>query len=73
MTRLYSTHNKIRKAKEQFEIMFINDALEENEYDLRKTAEDLNIHYSNLHRRMRSLGMSTCLKKLNSEKIECSF
>ena len=34
MTRLYSTHNKIREAKEQFEIMFINDALEENEYDL---------------------------------------
>ena len=48
------------KAKEQFEIMFINDALEENEYDLRKTAEDLNIHYSNLHRRMRLLGMSIC-------------
>ena len=64
MTRLYSTHNKIREAKEQFEIMFINDALEENEYDLRKTAEDLNIHYSNLHRRMRLLGMSICNKKV---------
>ena len=40
MGRLY-THNSLRDAKEQFEIMFINDVLQNNEYSLRKSAETL--------------------------------
>ncbi len=52
-------HNNLslREAKEQFEIMFINDALQDNKYNMRKTAEMLNIHYSALHRKMKYLGM----------------
>ena len=56
MDRLY-THNSLRDAKEQFEIMFINDVLQDNEYSLRRSAETLGMHYSGLHRKMRILGM----------------
>jgi DNA-binding NtrC family response regulator len=56
MARLY-THNSLRDAKEQFEIMFINDVLQDNEYSLRRSAETLGIHYSGLHRKIRHLGM----------------
>ena len=56
MGRLY-THNNLKDAKEQFEIMFINDVLQDNEYSLRKSAETLGMHYSGLHRKMRHLGM----------------
>jgi len=40
MSRLYS-HNNLKEAKEQFEIMFINDVLQDNDYSLRKSAETL--------------------------------
>ena len=56
MSRLYS-HNNLKEAKEQFEIMFINDVLQDNDYSLRKSAETLGMHYSGLHRKMRHLGM----------------
>ena len=56
MGRLY-THNSLRDAKEQFEIMFINDVLQDNEYSLRRSAETLGMHYSGLHRKIRHLGM----------------
>ena len=56
MGRLY-THNSLRDAKEHFEIMFINDVLQDNEYSLRKSAETLGMHYSGLHRKIRHLGM----------------
>ena len=56
MGRLY-THNSLRDAKEQFEIMFINDVLQDNEYSLRRSAETLGMHYSRLHRKIRHLGM----------------
>ena len=53
-------HNNLslREAKEHFEIMFINDALQDNKYNMRKTAEMLNIHYSALHRKMKYLGIN---------------
>ena len=50
MGRLY-TLNSLRDAKEQFEIMFINDVLQDNEYSLRRSAETLGMHYSGLHRK----------------------
>ena len=56
MGRLY-TNNNLKDAKEQFEIMFINDVLQDNEYSLRKSAETLGMHYSGLHRKMCPLGM----------------
>ena len=56
MARLY-THNNLRDAKEQFEIMFINDVLQDNEYILRRSAETLGMYYSELHRKIRHLGM----------------
>ena len=62
MGSLY-TYNSLRDAKEQFEIMFINDVLQDNEYSLRKSAEILGMHYSGLHRKMRHLGMSKTYKR----------
>jgi len=56
MSRLYS-HNNLKEAKEQFEIMFINDVLQDNDYSLRKSAETLGMHYSGLHRKIRHLDM----------------
>ena len=63
MGRLYS-HNSLKEAKEQFEIMFINDVLQDNDYSLRKSAETLGMHYSGLHRKMNLLGMPKVYKKV---------
>ena len=65
--RLYN-YGSLREAKEQFEIMFINDALQDNKFNIRKTAEALDVHYSALHKKMKDLGMSKISKKkhLNS-------
>ena len=65
--RLYD-HGSLREAKEQFEIMFINDALQDNKFSIRKTAEALNLHYSALHKKMKDLGMPKTSKEthLNS-------
>ena len=62
MGRLY-THNNLKDAKEQFEIMFINDVLQDNDYSLRKSAETLGMHYSGLHRKMRHLGMPKTIRR----------
>ena len=67
MGRLY-THNSLRDAKEQFEIMFINDVLQDNEYSLRKSAETLGMHYSGLHRKMRHLGMPKTYRRTSKWK-----
>ena len=56
MGRLY-IHNSLKNAREQFEIMFINDVLQDNEYSLRKSAETLGMNYSGLLRKIRHLGM----------------
>ena len=44
MSRLYS-HNNLTEAKEQFEIMFINDVLQANEYSFSKSAETIGMTY----------------------------
>ena len=50
MGRLY-THNSLRDAKEQFEIMFINDVLQNNEYSLAKNEYRQDTHAKGLSRR----------------------
>ncbi len=60
--RLYN-HGSLREAKEQFEIMFINDALQYNKFSIRKTAEALDVHYSALHKKMKDLGIPKTTKK----------
>ena len=67
MGRLY-TNNNLKEAKEQFEIMFINDVLQDNEYSLRKSAETLGMHYSGLHRKMRHLGMPKTYRRTSKWK-----
>ena len=69
MGRLYS-HNSLKEAKEQFEIMFINDVLQDNDYSLRKSAETLGMHYSGLHRKMNRLGMPKVYKKVIRDEKE---
>ena len=65
--RLYN-QGSLKEAREKFEIMFINDALQDNKFSIRKTAEALNLHYSALHKKMKDLGMPKTSKEthLNS-------
>ncbi|RMH06297.1 MAG: sigma-54-dependent Fis family transcriptional regulator [Aquificota bacterium] len=42
-----------KKAKREFERLFIERRLKENNYDLKKTAEDMGIDLSNLYRKIR--------------------
>ena len=60
--RLYN-YGSLREAKEQFEIMFINDALQDNKFSIRKTAQALDVHYSALHKKMKDLGIPKKTKK----------
>ena len=60
--RLYNQGN-LKEAREHFEIMFINDALQDNKFSIRKTAEALNLHYSALHKKMKDLGIPKTTKK----------
>ena len=43
--------------------MFINDALQDNKFSIRKTAEALDLHYSALHKKMKDLGIPKTTKK----------
>ena len=55
----YSSFKTLREAREQFEKDFILKRLQENNYNVSKTAEELEIERSNLHRKMKSLGIET--------------
>jgi two-component system nitrogen regulation response regulator NtrX len=55
----YSTFSTLRDAREQFEKDFIIKKLQENRWNVSKTAEDLEIERSNLHRKIKSLGIET--------------
>ncbi|MDW8237264.1 MAG: sigma-54 dependent transcriptional regulator [Aquificaceae bacterium] len=48
-------HSDLRSARQDFERRFILRRLEENGFDLRKTAESLGIDLSNLYRKLRQL------------------
>lgn len=55
----YSSFKTLREAREQFEKDFILKRLQENSYNVSRTAEELEIERSNLHRKMKSLGIET--------------
>ena len=50
-----------RSAKEEFEKEFLVQKLEENEWNISRTAEAIEIERSNLHRKIKSYGIE--LKK----------
>jgi len=56
---VYSSFNTLRDAREQFEKDFIIKKLQENNWNVSKTAEDLEIERSNLHRKIKALGIET--------------
>ena len=47
-----------REAKREFEKLFIEKKLKENNYDLKKTAKEIGIDLSNLYRKIKSLGIT---------------
>jgi len=55
----YSNYKTLREAREQFERDFILKKLRENNWNISKTAEELEIERSNLHRKIKSLGIET--------------
>jgi len=55
----YTAFKTLRDARENFEKDFIMRKLQENNWNVSKTAEDLDIERSNLHRKIKSLGIET--------------
>ncbi len=55
----HTAYKTLRDAREQFEKDFILKKLQENNWNVSKTAEDLEIERSNLHRKIKSLGIET--------------
>jgi two-component system nitrogen regulation response regulator NtrX len=55
----YTSFKTLRDAREHFEKDFIMNKLQENNWNISKTAEDLEIERSNLHRKIKSLGIET--------------
>jgi len=53
----YYSYKTLRDAREQFEKDFILRKLQENNWNVSKTAEELEIERSNLHRKIKSLGI----------------
>jgi two-component system nitrogen regulation response regulator NtrX len=55
----YATYKTLRDAREHFEKDFILKKLQGNNWNISKTAEELEIERSNLHRKIKSLGIET--------------
>ncbi len=55
----YTVYKTLREAREKFEKDFILKKLQENNWNISKTAEELEIERSNLHRKIKSLGIET--------------
>lgn len=55
----YATFKTLREARENFEKDFIMKKLQENNWNVSKTAEELEIERSNLHRKIKALGIET--------------
>jgi two-component system nitrogen regulation response regulator NtrX len=55
----YAGFKTLRDARENFEKDFILKKLQENNWNVSKTAEELEIERSNLHRKIKSLGIET--------------
>ena len=50
-------YTPLKEAKNAFETQYIQKALKENDYRLRKAAEALDIHYSALLSKMKNKGI----------------
>ncbi len=55
----YTVYKTLRDAREHFERDFILKKLQENSWNVSKTAEELEIERSNLHRKIKALGIET--------------
>jgi two-component system nitrogen regulation response regulator NtrX len=55
----YAIYKTLRDAREHFEKDFILKKLQENSWNVSKTAEELEIERSNLHRKIKALGIET--------------
>jgi len=55
----YASFRTLREAREQFERDFITQKLKENNWNISKTADALEIERSNLHRKIKALGIET--------------
>jgi two-component system nitrogen regulation response regulator NtrX len=55
----YFTFNTLKEARESFEKDFIVRKLEENNWNISKTAEILDIERSNLHRKIKAYDIKT--------------
>jgi two-component system nitrogen regulation response regulator NtrX len=53
----YYSFKTMKEARDQFEKDFIVKKLQENNWNISKTAEDLEIERSNLHRKIKALGI----------------
>ncbi|MBI4838043.1 MAG: sigma-54-dependent Fis family transcriptional regulator, partial [Nitrospirae bacterium] len=53
----YLNYKTLREARERFEKYFILKKLSENNWNVSKTAEDMEIERSNLHRKIKALGI----------------
>jgi len=53
----------LKEARREFEKLFIERKLKENNYDLKKTAEEIGIDLSNLYRKIKSLGIRLAVEK----------
>ncbi|MBI5234012.1 MAG: sigma-54-dependent Fis family transcriptional regulator [Deltaproteobacteria bacterium] len=54
----YSAHKTLKDARDAFEKNFINRKLEENNWNVSKTAEDIAIERSNLHKKIKAYGIA---------------
>jgi two-component system nitrogen regulation response regulator NtrX len=52
-------HGTLKEARNEFEKSFILEKLEENQWNVSKTAEAIGIERSNLHRKIKSLDIDT--------------
>ena len=50
-------HESLREARAHFERLYITERLKENSWNITRTAEDLKIERTNLHRKMKMLGI----------------
>ena len=55
---LYTDYGSLREARESFEKQFIQKKLEENGWNITRTAEVLGLERSNLHRKLKAYGIT---------------
>jgi two-component system nitrogen regulation response regulator NtrX len=55
----FLAYGKLREARAAFEREFIIQKLRENNGNVSKTADDIDVERSNLHRKIKALGIET--------------